>query len=165
MQATSQLRNLRSANNNLKTLLHKQSVHNLIGASSQSCRAFGYTDREIRNLQDQFTRRLKFIRMSTEDRRFNYEQPEMTYDKKTGDVIIHEKNFDEKSKLISNLGDLEREKRALESELNPPVNKKQKKRGIEASEEEKITKFAEKYKEFIDDTDVDLSKFQLFSRD
>ena len=108
-------------------------------------------------LQAEFNRKMEAIVMRTENRRFNYEQPEMTYDKSTGDVIIHEKNLNAKSKIIRNLSDLEKEKAALENELNPKLSKKQQKRGQAPTEEERVQKYAEAYKEMMEETDIDPS--------
>jgi hypothetical protein len=48
--------------------------------------------------------------MYTVEKDFNYQQPEMIYDKKTGDVKIIEKSREKKKKIIQSHDDLEREK-------------------------------------------------------
>lgn len=68
------------------------------------------------------------IKIRAEERKFNYEQPEMTYDKETGDVIIHEKSANKKTRIINNYDDLEKEKKALMSELEEKTGKKTKER-------------------------------------
>jgi hypothetical protein len=85
----------------------------------QSQRGFGYNYREIKALELKFIRKINQLKMYTEDRNFNYEQPSMTYDKKTGDVKIIEKSANTKTKIISNLDDLEREKALLMKEMYP----------------------------------------------
>lgn len=59
------------------------------------------------------------LRMRTEKQIFNYEQPEMIYDKKTGDVIIIDKNANlPKKKIINNFDDLEKERQKLMKEVD-----------------------------------------------
>ena len=58
------------------------------------------------------------LRMYTEQKEFNYEQPEMIYDKKTGDVRIIEKQNKQKKTIIKNMDDLEKERKLLLKELD-----------------------------------------------
>lgn len=55
-------------------------------------------------------RKFKVMRMFTELKDFNYEAPEMFYDKASGDIKIKEKKQENKKKLIQNVDDLNREK-------------------------------------------------------
>jgi hypothetical protein len=48
--------------------------------------------------------------MFTDLKDFNYEAPEMFYDKASGDIKIKEKKQDNKKKLIQNIDDLNKEK-------------------------------------------------------
>lgn len=57
------------------------------------------------------------LKLYTQDKEFNYEQPEMIYDKATGDVKIIEKKKGLKKKLIRNMDDLEKEKEMLFKEV------------------------------------------------
>lgn len=90
----------------------------------------------------EFNRKMNAIKLRTEDRKFNYEQPEMTYDKTTGDVIIHDKNANKKTRIINNLDDLTKEKNALMSELEDKASGKKKNKGPSKSEEEKVDSYA-----------------------
>lgn len=52
--------------------------------------------------------------MFTDHKKFNYEQPRMTYDKETGDVHIHDPNENvKKNKIINNVDEVFAEKKAL----------------------------------------------------
>ena len=49
--------------------------------------------------------------MFTDHKKFNYEQPRMTYDKATGDVTIHDPKDDIKSnRIINNIDEVLEEK-------------------------------------------------------
>jgi len=82
-------------------------------------------------------RRLRVMRYYTEEKDFDYEPPEMYYDKKSGEIKIAEKKADPNAKsrkLIKNTDDVERERKRLFKEeglneegkmddLNTPVDK------------------------------------------
>ena len=55
--------------------------------------------------------------MVTDLKDFNYEPPQMYYDKKSGEIKIKERVGDAKKKFINNINDLEKEKRALFKEV------------------------------------------------
>ena len=57
--------------------------------------------------------------MFTEQKEFDYEPPNMSYDKKTGEINIDSKKpgTEKKKKVISNMDDLQREKKALLAEM------------------------------------------------
>ena len=63
-------------------------------------RHFSYSAAENKTLKIELMRKLKTIRMQTYDREFTYEQPEMIYDKKTGDVIIIDKSKEKRKTII-----------------------------------------------------------------
>jgi hypothetical protein len=48
--------------------------------------AFSYNYRETKKVEMEFNRKLKLLRMVSYKKTFNYEQPEMVYDKATGDI-------------------------------------------------------------------------------
>ncbi len=52
---------------------------------------FAYDHAEIKKLELAVKRKLQVLRMYSELKDFDYEAPNMTYDKKTGDVKIVEK--------------------------------------------------------------------------
>lgn len=52
-----------------------------------------------------------------EQSEFNYEPPKMTYDKKTGDVTIHDPRAGDKRKIIKTFKELETEKQRLFKEI------------------------------------------------
>ena len=57
--------------------------------------------------------------MFTDHKKFNYEQPRMTYDKATGDVTIHDPKDDIKSnRIINNIDEVLEEKQKLFEELD-----------------------------------------------
>lgn len=47
-----------------------------------------YNVNEIRKLQNKLQRKINILKMFTEYQDFNYEPPQMTYDKATGNVTI-----------------------------------------------------------------------------
>jgi hypothetical protein len=57
--------------------------------------------------------------MFSEQKEFDYEPPNMSYDKKTGEINIDSKKpgTEKKKKVISNMDDLQREKKALLAEM------------------------------------------------
>ena len=57
-----------------------------VALTTNACRTFSYDVREIKLLEMEFKRKLNVLKMATDQKEFNYEQPEMIYDKKTGDV-------------------------------------------------------------------------------
>jgi hypothetical protein len=78
---------------------------------------FSYSTGEIDKLERQFAKKMNMMKMYTKDREFNYEQPRMSYDKKTGDVTILAKDKGPKRKIIRSLDDYEKEKLALMKEV------------------------------------------------
>lgn len=64
----------------------------------------------------QLQRKINILKLFTEEKEWNYEKPEMTYDKATGEVTIHEKEVKEK-RIINNLDDYEQSKQDLYKEL------------------------------------------------
>jgi hypothetical protein len=66
----------------------------------------------------EFQRKLNLLKMYTEDKDFNYQQPEMIYDKKTGDVKIIERSKEKKKKIIQTHDDLQQERELLTKELS-----------------------------------------------
>ena len=93
--------------------------------------------------------------MYTDQKEFNYEQPEMIYDKKTGDVKIIDKSKTQKKTIIRNYDDLEKERALLLKELNQKSPKAQ----------DKVDKMATLEQRFQKEYEIDPSQFQVFSRD
>ena len=79
-------------------------------------RYFSYDMREIGKLNAQLQRKINILKLFTEEREWNYEKPEMSYDKATGEVTIHEKEKKGK-KIINNLDEYEQSKQDLYKEL------------------------------------------------
>jgi len=50
------------------------------------------------------------MKVLTADKNFNYEQPKMEYDRKTGDVKIFDTSKAKKQKILRNLDDIAKEK-------------------------------------------------------
>jgi hypothetical protein len=101
--------------------------------------------------------------MFTDHKKFNYEQPRMTYDKTTGDVTIHDPKDDIKqNRIINNIDEVLEEKQKLFEELEldsegmptKPIDVE------ELSEKYKIVK-----KQFEEEYEVDPSQFYAFARD
>jgi hypothetical protein len=57
------------------------------------------------------------VRLFGDEREFNYEQPQMIYDKKTGDVTILDPKAGKRKKIIKSNKELEIEKQRLYKEL------------------------------------------------
>ena len=60
------------------------------------------------------------MKMFSEQKKFNYTAPNMTYDKDTGDVTIHEAKEDEstKRKIISSVDEAKQTRQELYDELD-----------------------------------------------
>jgi hypothetical protein len=107
---------------------------------STSNRNFTYTDKEINDLEKEVRRKLNIMRMFTDFKDFNYEPPQMYYDRESGEIKMREKekskDYKEK-KIISTYDDVEKEKEELMRELgmeSDPNNLKN---------EEEVAKFVE----------------------
>lgn len=74
---------------------------------AQAYRCFSYSAMENQKHRLEINRKLNLLKMNTKDREFTYEQPEMIYNKKTGDVIIVDKTLERKKSVVQNLDDLE----------------------------------------------------------
>ena len=68
-------------------------------------------------MEQKVKRKMNKLRMYTDNSEFNYEPPQMTYDKATGDVTILPKQIRKKPTIIQNHDDIDREKAALYKEL------------------------------------------------
>ena len=126
-------------------------------------RSFSYDHGEIKKLELKVRRKLQILRMFSDLKDFDYEPPQMQYDKKTGEVKIIEKKQGANKKVIGNVDDLEKEKKALFAELGLDEEGKPK------NPKEPVEKVAEKIKaaqdRMIRDFDVDPTAFHVFSRD
>ncbi len=102
--------------------------------------------------------------MMTEDAEFTYEQPEMIYDKKTGDVQILPKKIKLRKTIIRSFDDLDRERAALYKEMgiqDGDLNK----HDVQSNFEDTAAKIYKAEKQADEDFDYDPSKFNVFSRD
>lgn len=101
--------------------------------------------------------------MFTELKDFNYEPPQMFYDKQSGEIKIKQKQQEKKKKIIKTMDDLEKERNALLKEVG--LNQD----GRPLNENEDLDKLAEKIKtvndRMINELDIDPSQFYVFSRD
>jgi len=102
--------------------------------------------------------------MYTENREFNYEPPEMIYDKATGDVTILPKKVKTKDTIIRSIDDLEREKAAMLEEMGVPEGDPEK-LDLKGGMEEAVEKMYRVEKKMLDDLDLDPTNFYCFSRD
>lgn len=117
----------------------------------------------------QVRRKMQILRMFSDLKDFDYEPPQMSYDKKTGDIkIVEGKQAQKDAKqpakiIIGNVDDLEKEKKALLNELG--LDEK----GYPKNIKEPIDKIADKIKTAQDrmnrDFEIDPSAFHVFSRD
>lgn len=114
-------------------------------------RCFSYDYKDIKRLDLEFQRKLNLLKMYTVEKDFNYQQPEMIYDKKTGDVKIIEKSK-EKKKIIKSYDDLQKEKDLVTKEVNKLIEKQGEKNDMA----EKIATISTK---FSNDFEIDPSKF------
>ena len=82
----------------------------------QSYAGFNVSDVELKRLGNKLKRKLNMLRIYTEDSQFSYKQPQMEYNKETGDVkIIEEKK--KPKRIIRNTDDLDRERTAVLKEI------------------------------------------------
>lgn len=74
--------------------------------------------KEIDRLHAKLMRKINILKMFTDHKTFNYEQPRMTYDKETGDVTIHDPNENKKkNRIIKNVDEVFAEKKKLLEEV------------------------------------------------
>jgi hypothetical protein len=73
-------------------------------------RTFSYTEREVMDLERKFTKRMNTLKMYNENKDFNYEPPQMMYDKESGEVVTIKKDRGPKKKIIRNMEEYEKEK-------------------------------------------------------
>lgn len=78
---------------------------------------FSYDHRELYKLEMQVKKKLNLLRIFTDLKEFNYEAPQMYYDKQSGEIKIEEKKGEKKRKYIKNMDELEKEKKALFAEV------------------------------------------------
>ena len=79
-------------------------------------RHFSYDMREIAKMNALLQRKINILKLFTEEKEWNYEATQMTYDSATGEVTIHEKEKRGK-KIINNYDEYEQSKKDLYSEL------------------------------------------------
>ena len=132
-------------------------------------RCFTYDMREIKAMNSALQRKINVLKMFTEYKTFNYEQPEMTYDKKTGNVtIIDPKDrVQEKKRIIKNTDEVNQMKKQLYDELGldqdglPKDTTDPKK--VDVNElSERLKRLRENIP---DNLDFDPNQFYQFSRD
>ena len=102
--------------------------------------------------------------MYTEGQEFNYEPPQMAFDKKTGEIKFIEKKVEKKEqKIIKNMDELSQERSKLLKELGLDEE------GRALNDKEPLDKYADKLKRAADhmrvELDIDPSGFYVFSRD
>jgi hypothetical protein len=139
--------------------------------NAQGVRGFSYDHGEIKRLELAVKRKMQVLKMFTDMKEFDYEAPEMSYDKKTGEINIQEKKVAVggekgaagKKKMIGSVDDLERERQALFAEMGLDKD------GNSKSAKETTEKLADKFKTVQDrmlkEFDVDPTAFHVFSRD
>lgn len=121
---------------------------------SQIIRCFSYSASENQKYRLEINRKLNVLKMNTQHREFTYEQPEMIYDKKTGDVIIVDKSLERKKSVVQSFDDLEQERKALSQEL-----------GKVTSDAERAKVEAEWFHRLQSKYEIDPLKFHVFTRD
>lgn len=128
---------------------------------------FSYDHGEIKKLEMAVKRKLQVLRMYSDLKDFDYEAPTMSYDKKTGEIKVEQgknaPNKAAKKKVIDNIDDLEKEKRALFAEMGLDDS------GRPKNASEPVDKLAEKLKtvqdRMMNEFDLDPTAFNVFSRD
>lgn len=112
---------------------------------------FSYNYRETKKMDLEFNRKLALLKMMSSQKSFNYEQPEMVYDKATGDIQIIDKMKGQKKKIIKNFDELTKERAALLEEVNKDKNIK--------TPQDKAAKVAVLNEKFRQEFDLDPSEF------
>ena len=139
----------------------------------QQMASFSYDHGEVKRLELNLRRKMQVLRMYTELKEFNYEAPNMSYDKKTGEVKINEKKGAKgkdgkevsavKKRVITTMDDLQKEKKALFAEVG--LNEE----GQPKNSNEPIDKLSDKLKTVADrmyqEYDLNPTAFHVFSRD
>ena len=127
---------------------------------------FSYDHGEIKKLELKVKRKLQILRMYSDLKDFDYEAPSMSYDKKSGEIIVDKGQGAKevaKKKVISNIDDLEKEKKALFAEMGLDNE------GQPKNPKEPIEKIADRLKNaqdrMMNEFDLDPTAFHVFSRD
>jgi hypothetical protein len=90
-------------------------------------------------MQSKIERQFKILDMYTEHREFNYEPPQMTYDRATGEINILERKVEKKtSKIVNNMDEMEEERKRILKEVGLDEN------GRSLNPDEPIDEYAEK---------------------
>lgn len=88
------------------------------GLVRPAVRSFGYDMTEITKMNSRLQRKINVLKMFTDHQKFNYEKPDMTYDKKTGNVtIVDPRDKIKKKKIINNIDEINQMKQKLYNEL------------------------------------------------
>lgn len=134
-------------------------------------RSMSYDMRELTKMNAEFQRKINVLKMFTEQKQFNYEAPEMTYDKKTGNVTIIDPEDRKRNtkKIIKNYSEVEGRRQQLYAELGLDSDGTPKE-GVDPStvnaEElgEKLYNLRTKENED-EELDFDPTMFHMFTRD
>ncbi len=118
--------------------------------------------RELRRLQHSVRKKAALLNVLVDYNKFDYEKPEMAYDKDTGDITLVDKAVKKKKRIVKNLDDLTKEKQALYSELGLDSEGKPMDGETEEGLAEKLLKIKQT---MLEDLEIDPTQFYIFSRD
>jgi hypothetical protein len=130
---------------------------------TSSSRGFSYSDRELHALQLKLKAKINASMLYTQQSDFNYERPQLQYDKATGEINIIKKEQIKKT-VIRSHDDLMKEKKRMLKELkieDPEAESAETDEAIQQTAEN-IERLCAKMKEEIE---VDPTTFYACSRD
>ena len=108
------------------------------------------------------------MKMFSEQKKFNYVPPNMTYDKETGDVTIHDAVQDEseKRKIISSVDDAKQTRQDLYDELDLDDDGLPRNTNVEDIDIDQHAQKVRKLRDgLIEEYDIDPNLQHVFSRD
>lgn len=120
------------------------------------------TPHEVNELAKSVKRKINVMRMFTDLKDFNYQPPNMYYDKKSNEVKVKEKETESKRKIIKNYDDLEKEKKALYNEVGLDEDGMGREGDTPEKLAEKIRLATEQFEKTFD---IDPTLYYVFSRD
>ncbi len=115
-------------------------------------------------MAEEIRRKMTVLKLYTDLKDFDYQPPNMYYDKESGEIMVKEREKQKEKKIIKNVDDYNKEKAALMKEIGMDENAEAN-LGGDTNEEEFVAQMRLLQKRMVDDYDIDPTKFYVFSRD
>ena len=135
----------------------------LIANKSLQKRCFNVSDRELNRLKYSIRSKMKILQMTTENRFFNYEPPQMYYDKVAKEVRIRPREAKKRKKIINNIDEALQIKEELLKEVEIDEENSE---ILNDDSEQKVAAAMKNYNDKLqNEYEIDRSNFYAFSHD